>query len=325
MSTLAGGVVAPYGSYSGGIEVSWSRLYFNLDEFDRLELAVRDLAADPECLSSSLGYNSSIANSCGIHVHENFDCDDAGGHHWVDVTAEDPWPDYIYTSSYVHYFNIPYQNDMNGRAIVVHDRAGNRIACALAEQYVVPTATVVHEYSNSLSYLYPEYEGGLNTEFFIITASLIGTDQVYLELTGLTADPQCNGITGDAANSCGIHFHTGTSCTDDSDAVGGHFYDTSVDPDPWLIARYVQSEDGALIVNGVNDFLEPGRVLVVHDFDGNRIACVEPFDATMPPASPTDAPTDSESPSTTITIGSAAVLAPMVSGLFALVAGYLFQ
>ena len=45
------------------------------------------------------------------------------------------------------------------------------------------------------------------------------TQSFYYSLTGV--DPACSSGAGTAGNSCGIHIHSGTSCTSDA---GGHLY-----------------------------------------------------------------------------------------------------
>ena len=50
----------------------------------------------------------------------------------------------------------------------------------------------------------------------------------------LEADPRCAaGANNSVTNSCGIHFHEGTSC-EEASLVGGHFYNaTQLAEDPW--------------------------------------------------------------------------------------------
>ncbi|KAJ1445106.1 hypothetical protein M885DRAFT_502835 [Pelagophyceae sp. CCMP2097] len=85
------------------------------------------------------------------------------------------------------------------------------------------------------------------------------------ELSGV--DPDCEAGASTVANSCGIHIHEGTSC--DADDL--------VDPDPW--ASVVYAPDSAGDVEGSHDGVAIGymavigRVMVVHDFSGGRIAC----------------------------------------------------
>lgn len=298
---IAGQVVGIYGGYEGDVEVSWSLVNYELTE-GQLTLDVYDLAADPDCVEQ--GVDNATANSCGFHIHVNADCDDAGGHYWDDADQLDPWTDVVYTDSTAFTLNVDYQTNSLGRALVVHDRTGARIACTLLE-----TTTFTSDFlymvgaSNDLGDItYPGYEGDLEVTFDQIDVDLSGTNDVYMYYQNLHGDSLCDGNTFEADNSCGLHLHVGSSC-DDADEVGGHFYDSENYADPWLIARYVHGEGYGLIhTAGVEDF--QGRVVVIHDSTGARIAC------TAIPASNID--------------DSAAILTPLASG-FAMIAGYLSQ
>jgi uncharacterized surface protein with fasciclin (FAS1) repeats len=78
-----------------------------------------------------------VGNACGIHIHEGKTCDDAtqvGGHYYA--TESDPWGVLGYNSKYGYARGsvkaaIGDGEDISGRAIVVHDSTGGRVACAL--------------------------------------------------------------------------------------------------------------------------------------------------------------------------------------------------
>jgi hypothetical protein len=92
---------------------------------------------DPACTA---GAAPGVANACGIHIHEGTTCADAsqvGGHYHSN--EPDPWQP-------VRYVVAPYQTSSGGewtleigypfstatgRALVVHDVTGARIACRL--------------------------------------------------------------------------------------------------------------------------------------------------------------------------------------------------
>jgi len=82
------------------------------------------------------------------------------------------------------------------------------------------------------------------------------------------------------ANSCGVHIHTGTSC-DTAAGVGGHFWDNDqLESDPWKTTVYsaeggssVQTSDSEIVTTGLTSDDILGRVMVVHDSTGARIAC----------------------------------------------------
>merc|ERR1719394_1295540 len=77
-----------------------------------------------------------VANACGIHIHEGKTCSDAsavGGHYYA--TDSDPWGALGYNSKFGYARGsvkaaIGTGEDISGRAIVVHDSTGGRVACA---------------------------------------------------------------------------------------------------------------------------------------------------------------------------------------------------
>lgn len=95
---------------------------------------------DPRCSEAS-----DAPNGCGIHIHSGYDCADAdtiGGHLYAGES--DPWTSIAYQ---VHGPGRPATggdivqvgmsaSDLIGRAFVVHDYDGKRIACG----YVAPPA-----------------------------------------------------------------------------------------------------------------------------------------------------------------------------------------
>jgi hypothetical protein len=142
---------------------------------------------------------------------------------------------------------------------------------------------------------------------------LISTQDASYQLSFV--DPQCSGGAGPAPNSCGVHIHTGTSCTA---GAGGHYFaNPPVTTDPWVSISYTSRMEMvpvggaesyaygeptmavASVADGVftvatggpaSDVL--GRTVIVHDFGGARIACAviaegDPF--AYPPFPPMDA------------------------------------
>ena len=205
---IAGQVVGIYGGYEGDVEVSWSLVNYDLTD-DQLTLDVYDLAADPDCVEQ--GVDNTTANSCGFHIHVNADCDDAGGHYWNDDTEPDPWTDVVYTDATAFTLNVGLQTDALGRALVVHDRTGARIACTLLE---TTTFTSDLKYrvgaSDDLGDIaYPGYEGDLVVTFDQLDVDLVGTNDVYISYESVLGDSLCDGNTFEAANSCGLHLHVG--------------------------------------------------------------------------------------------------------------------
>ena len=105
-----------------------------------------------------------------------------------------------------------------------------------------------------------------------------GTRQTFT-CTLTNVDPQCTRV-GPQANSCGIHIHQGTSCETNAQ---GHYYKTPVTQDPWTNVVYQSGTAGATgapsnvpstVVNtGATETEVAGKTMIVHGYDGGRIAC----------------------------------------------------
>ena len=195
--------------------------------------------ADTACSSGA----GSAANSCGIHVHSGMTCTgDAGGHYFTGAVTSDPWTSIAYTSDAssgtssgtVTVDTGALSTDINGRALIVHAYDGSRIACAIlgtgASNALVATAFVP----------YDGYAGDLAVAGTVGPMTTSGTTQTfYYTLTG--ADTACSSGAGGAANSCGIHIHSGMTCTGDA---GGHYFTGAVTNDPWTSIAYTASDTG---------------------------------------------------------------------------------
>jgi len=83
-------------------------------------------------------------NSCGVHIHSGKTCENAaevGGHYWErDALESDPWAPIIYSTAdgssveTLEFLNTGLTSgDILGRAMVVHDSTGARIACGIIE------------------------------------------------------------------------------------------------------------------------------------------------------------------------------------------------
>merc|ERR1712048_793249 len=158
--------------------------------------------------------------------------------------------------------------DISGRAIVVHDSTGGRVACAL-----VPKHLEVRDWYPGVALgPYPGYTGPLkvtgNVNGYL---SRRGNAYLTFELAGL--EDACKKTPEGVANACGIHIHEGKTC-DDASAVGGHYYAT--DSDPWGVLGYnslfgyASGRVKAAIGDGEDI---SGRAIVVHDSTGGRVAC----------------------------------------------------
>jgi len=122
---------------------------------------------------------------------------------------------------------------------------------------------------------YYSYAGNLAVAGSVGPMTTAGTSQSFAySIVG--ADPACaDGRDPSTGNSCGIHIHAGTTCADDA---LGHYYTGVVTADPWVTVAYTSDAEGvaigSLTVNTGGSSLEvEGRAMIIHAYDGSRIAC----------------------------------------------------
>ena len=154
---------------------------------------------------------------------------------------------------------------------------------------------------------YYNYEGNLAVAG-TVTVTTDGTSQTLAySLTG-TETACADGADSEAANSCGVHIHLGTAC--DGDA-GGHYYDDElVASDPWgsityVTAAFPPSDTTDSVDTGYTEADLVGRTLIIHDYNGGRIACAllagPPTPGPTPsPGNPTRRPTPKPTPRPTL-------------------------
>jgi len=267
-------VLAPYPGYSGNLQFTGLVSVRQSGNDVLLSWHMSGLEAQL-CATPPSG----VGNACGIHVHSGSTCGDAsavGGHYYHADMGADPWSPVVYTpdgngNSVISGYSVGIGHtlaDVVGRAIVVHDHTGGRVACGIVEAR--PTAT-----ANMGSY--PGYSGDLQFSGFVAVKS--SGDDLLLSWTlrGLEAQ-LCASPPAGVGNACGIHIHSGSTC-DDASGVGGHYYHADMDSDPWSPVVYKPDGHGdstahdysIAIGQSLADVL--GRAIVVHDHTGGRVAC----------------------------------------------------
>ena len=117
---------------------------------------------------------------------------------------------------------------------------------------------------------YYNYDGGLVSGTVTVTSD--GTSQT-LAYSLSDTEIGCAGGAGPADNSCGVHIHSGMTCTADA---GGHWYDDeTITEDPWASVSYIgvtsASDTTDPVDTGYDDAV--GRALIIHGYDGGRIGC----------------------------------------------------
>ena len=198
-----------------------------------------------------------------------------GGHYYTGGVTVDPWTNVVYTSDgsgatsgSLMVTTGGSSGDVAGRAMVIHDHTGARIACAIlgaATQVTLTASGFVPYYTSSANFATAGTVGPMTT---------VGTTQTFeFSLSGV--DPVCASGPGGNPNSCGIHIHAGTSCV--ANALG-HYYTGAVTNDPWTNVVYTSDANGktsgTLSVNtGALSSEVNGRTMIIHDAEGARIAC----------------------------------------------------
>jgi len=260
----------PYPGYTGELAVSGEAVAYAIGDTALIGFGIKGIESD--CAETPEG----VANACGIHIHEGTTCDDAeavGGHFYdKDSIDADPWASQVYQSKgdiAMGFFPTKIgTSDIGGRALVVHDSTGARVACG-----VIPQKLQVHHSAGIQFSTYPGYAGDLQVSGDASAVALGSTAFVNFRLKGV--ESTCSTTPEGVSNACGIHIHEGKTC-DDADAVGGHFYDKdSIDADPWAPQVYQARGEyawGSITTKiGTGDI--KGRALVVHDSTGGRVAC----------------------------------------------------
>merc|ERR1719445_1000369 len=215
----------------------------------------------------------------GIHIHTGTSCEEASlvGGHLYDDAVTDPWIPTKWTSDSNGKAKGSFRidgldglsfNQNVGRAVVVHDSNGARVACAVlgSREGDVECAD---DRAGCIGG-YPGYAGDLSLGGQVKLSGSMN-DSPYIELSW-----ELNGMEADATG--GIHIHTGTSC-EDASLVGGHLYDDAV-TDPWIPTKWTSDSNGSAKgsfridgLDGLSFNQNVGRAVVVHDSNSARVAC----------------------------------------------------
>jgi len=141
-AAFGGVTLGPYPGYAGDLAID-GKVDAYLSRTGNAYVTYELSGVEDVCTTTPEG----VSNACGIHIHEGKTCDDAsavGGHYYgVD---SDPWGALVYNTKYGKYASgsvkaaIGQGQDISGRAVVVHDSTGGRVACA-----TLPTKIEVRE------------------------------------------------------------------------------------------------------------------------------------------------------------------------------------
>jgi len=218
------------------------------------------------------GLNASTSG--GWHIHSGFSCDNpllVGGHYFASGQV-DPWLSTRYAANnegvaklghLVGAFSLERVMPTLGRAIVVHNSFGDRVACGLIQP--------LHGRSVTLD-RYPGTNGQGYEGTLVISSSSGASPSLSFRgtLSGLPRE-----------SSGGWHIHSGHTC-DEAAGVGGHYLIDGVDP--WLNVQYTTDARGVATLAPINQPPVAGfslthsypvdrRAIVVHHPGGARVAC----------------------------------------------------
>ena len=122
--------------------------------------------------------NCTAKNGCGVHVHKGKGCASAqeqGGHYFKGST--DPWAAIRYQkSSAAGNANFDFivndaGTDIEGRAFVVHNNAGGRVACGVLKKHTTKIGNSGHEHAASGTARSMEFSATI-TIFFVFVYTL---------------------------------------------------------------------------------------------------------------------------------------------------------
>jgi hypothetical protein len=132
--------------------------------------------------------------------------------------------------------------------------------------------TAYHTYTASLV---PLSNSGVSGEIaiFVTSSGLVGVGSATGLEANLVASP--SGVNCTAKNGCGVHVHSGASCTSSS-SQGGHYYDVQA-VDPWATVRYSSTNatgSASFTFSVLTNFKAiDGKPFIVHNNAGGRVAC----------------------------------------------------
>ena len=102
--------------------------------------------------------HTASANSCGVHIHIGSSCglEDAIGGHKHGLT-EDPWGSIVYTDASTELVVLDWGYDVSeayNALLVIHNQAGNRVACSVigaSGSYTIDPVSTYPAYDDRLT------------------------------------------------------------------------------------------------------------------------------------------------------------------------------
>jgi len=232
---------------------------------------------DPMC---SKGRDPTVAHSCGVLIHDHSVCQEANtnsvmfdaGPYEAHRAGHNFWASSLKGKTVVTGRS---NHDLLGKAVTVHNRQGDFMACGSIGPMGLKINDMVPFYN---------YHGPSVVEGSVLLNAVRGANYAAKQVVRYkfsNVDLRCHkGGAADVANSCGVSIYTGKSCSEDP---GQHFWNVSYyNDDPWTPVDYATIngligvgtvQRTAEVLTGLDMSELIGRALVVHDFNGQGIAC----------------------------------------------------
>jgi hypothetical protein len=265
---------------SGHIDMQWlsdSTVQFNYN-----------LNTAGDCESGAL---EGTKNSCGLHFHSGTSCDAIGGHLYnKDTINEDPWTfgatyaggewtgEGMVKGSLVVTYGLSARNTA-GKLLVMHNQAGDKISCTVLPENIdqdAPQTCVGASITSFTTYPTSDYTGRSDGPLYPTGSVEVwfgAPGQVTFAYDLENVDPACADGPSEAANSCGIHFHAGTSCDTHAQVLGHYWNTATLAEDPWKTVTYMPGQGSVTVNYGIGSVATEGHAFVLHDRDGKRISC----------------------------------------------------
>mmetsp|Transcript_73716 Transcript_73716/g.116748 ORF Transcript_73716/g.116748 Transcript_73716/m.116748 type:complete len:887 (+) Transcript_73716:103-2763(+) len=247
--------------------------------------------------ASNGGTDCTATNGCGVHVHSGFSCANSSVQegHLKSLAGLDPWTQIRYSRTSgigdaLFVFAVRTDNALvTGRAFIVHDNSGARVACGILTDAPMSSTTPTTATATTTTTTLASFSSYLVYEATIAElggSGVSGDIAIFVTPTGLFGAGRASGLERGlvagaavgshctATNACGIHVHSGTACTD-ANTQGGHYFMEA--SDPWTNTRYSNTDSvGDAIfsfsVATMSTAIE-GKPFIVHDNAGARVAC----------------------------------------------------
>lgn len=271
----------PYAGYTGDLLVG-GRVSIRPagQNANAAQILTWDLSGvDVECSAYKFNPTGALPNACGVHIHEGRDCaKNAGPHYFSAGLGSDPWQTVRYQTRNADGTTI--ERDVAvvtglttgstiGRAVVVHNSTGARVACG----NIVPPHLIASSFNAKPGF------AKVNGWVSVSAGGAAYQSTMALEWHLTDVDPGCTEGPLDYADSCGIRIYNSTDCTAQLTAADRLFNRATLTEDPWASVAYqtysstTATETPVTVATGITNAQALGKAVGVHDASGALVAC----------------------------------------------------